>query len=131
MSTERGSLLTTKLVMVGVSSAGVEMVVMPPSLLSGILTAVIVRLTLEAASLVLFVVLWVVTVPPPPDTTEAVVKGSGDEVTVLAVEALLAAAWERVNMTGDGGFVSRCENFLRVTWSESLTNIGRWRHFKR
>lgn len=111
--------------MVGVSSVGVEMVVM--SLLSGILTAVMVRLTLEAASLV---VLWVVTVPPP-DTTEAVVKGSGDEVTVLSAVVLLAAAWERVNMIGGGGFVSRCKNFLRVTWSESLTNMGRWRHFKR
>lgn len=117
--------------MVGVSRTGVESVVMQPSLLSGILTAVIVKLTLEAASLVLFVVLWVVTVPPPPDTTEAVVKGSGDEVTLFAVEVALAAAWERVNMSGGGGFVSRCENFLRVTWSDSLTNIRRWRHFKR
>lgn len=117
--------------MVGVSSAGVEMVVMQPSLLSGMLTAVMVRLRLEGALLVLLLVLWVVTVPPPVDTTEAAVRGSGDEVTVLAVVVLLAAAWERVNMAGGGGFVSRSENFLRVTWSDSLTNMGRWRHFKR
>lgn len=125
------SVLTTKLVMVGVSRAGAVMVVMHPSL-SGILaaTAVMVRLTLGTVSLLLLL-LSVVRVSPPPDATEAVVKDCDDEVTLFAVALLLAAAWERVNMVGCGSSVSRCKNFLRVTWSDSLTNMGRWRHFKR
>ena len=118
--------------MVGVSSAGALMVLRHPSL-SGklVATAVMVRLTLGTASLLLLLLLSVVKVPPPLDTTEAVVKDCEDEVTLFDVGLVVAAAWERVNMFGGGSFVSRCKNFLPVTWSDSLTNMGRWRHFKR
>lgn len=135
-------LLTTKLVMVGVSRTGVEalvvMMVPTPSPLSGklVVTAVMVRLTLGTTTTLLLADVCILLLL----MTEAVVWcGRGDDVRDLTALLLLVVllllltvvAWVRVNMVGRGCFfASRSENFLLVTWAESLTNMGRWwRHF--
>lgn len=118
--------LTTRLVMVGVSRTGVaaRVVAAPPASGKLAATAVMVRLTLGTTSLLTDVCVVL------PVAREAVVCGRA-VVRGLAAPLLLTAAWARVNMVAGGRCASRTENFLLVTWCVSLTNMGRWRHGKR
>lgn len=102
----------------GVSNAGTDVVVKVSGKL--VATAVMVRLTLGTTSLLadVFVVAALTTGLEVVGGSAAVVPEGLD----AAVEVAVACA--RVNMVDSGCLDSRPENFLLVTCSDSLTNIG-------
>lgn len=85
-------------------------------------TAVMVRLTLGTTSLLAADVFVVAAL-----TTGFVVVGGRAAVVVaegFVAAVVVAAACARVNMVDSGCLDSRRENFLLVTCSDSLTNMG-------
>lgn len=119
--------LSTKLVIVGVSSTGVSPLLLHTSPLSDkLVTAVIVKLKLGTTSLVTDVCVVL------PLLTEAVVCGTDvARGLMVAAEVVVTVACARVNMLGlaaAAGLASRTQNFLLVTWGAWLTNMGWWRH---
>lgn len=116
---EIARVLTTILVIVGVSNAGTALKE------SGklVATAVMVRLTLGTTSLLAADVFVVAAL-----STGFVVVVGGRAAVVVAegfdAAVVVAAACARVNMVDSGCLDSRRENFLLVTCSDSLTNMG-------